>query len=67
MEFYLFALQELEGSVAVAEEVRPSEHAAFFGRKLHSGKDLEQGQQLRPVLQIVGQAFDSQRGTPLKL
>jgi hypothetical protein len=62
----LFAPEKLQSRVAVAEEVRPPQDSSFLGRKFHSGQDLEQGQQLCPVLQIVNKALHSEWRASLK-
>ena len=60
IEINLFAPEKLQSGVAVAEKVRPSQDSSFLSRKFHSGQDLEQGQQLRPVLQVVDQTLHSE-------
>ena len=62
----LFAPEELQSRVAVAEKVGSSQDPAFLHWKPHSGQDLEQGQEPRSVLQVVDQALNFEWRTPLK-
>ena len=53
---YSFAPEKFESGVAVAEVVGSSQHPAPLHGQLLSGEDLQQGQEPRPVLQVVHQA-----------
>ncbi len=61
----LFAPEELQSRVAVAEKMRPSQDPTFLHWKPYSGQDLKQGQEPRSVLQVVDQALNFEWRTPL--
>ena len=54
------ALQELQGRVGVRQKVGPPEHPALLRRQPLARQHLQEGQQLRAVLQIVDQLTDVQ-------